>query len=126
MNMCKERIQNLLQQNVDLTPEIISDLFPDAAQSVRKALHDVENPRKSLNKILELMKELVKKLEAIVKSNPQMVLYHEETIGMILERWQKLVNELYDPKYDIYDLTKVPDIHDNTRYDALLQIFEIF
>jgi hypothetical protein len=46
-------------------------------------------------------------------------LYANETPTLQLERWRKLYNELYDVATGSFDLTKVPDIHDNIRYDVL-------
>ncbi|CAM9583380.1 unnamed protein product [Discosporangium mesarthrocarpum] len=41
-----------------------------------------------------------------------------ETPLLMLHRWQKLHKELYDPSSG-FDVTKIPDVHDNVRYDCL-------
>src|SRR3546814_8804264 len=52
-------------------------------------------------------------------SLPSFVLYSNETPTLQLERWRKLYNELYDFSDNSFDLTKVPDVHANIRYDVL-------
>ena len=37
----------------------------------------------------------------------------------MLDRWKKLHKDLYKAKTDQFDLSKVPDVHDNIRYDML-------
>ena len=46
-------------------------------------------------------------------------LYLSETFELMLDRWQKLYKDFYDKKGGRYDLTKVPDLYDMVRYDAL-------
>ncbi|DAZ95082.1 TPA: hypothetical protein N0F65_002976 [Lagenidium giganteum] len=42
-----------------------------------------------------------------------------ETLEVMRERWAKLYRDFYNKKRDTYDLSKIPDIHDCIRYDAL-------
>ncbi|TMW67341.1 hypothetical protein Poli38472_012457 [Pythium oligandrum] len=42
-----------------------------------------------------------------------------ETLDMMRERWAKLYRDFYLKKTDTYDLSKLPDIHDCIRYDAI-------
>ena len=46
-------------------------------------------------------------------------LYLSETFELMLDRWQKLYKDFFDKKGGRYDLTKVPDLYDMVRYDAL-------
>ncbi|CAM9409508.1 unnamed protein product, partial [Laminaria digitata] len=41
-----------------------------------------------------------------------------ETPLLMLDRWRKLHDELYDSVTG-FDITKIPDVHDNVRYDGL-------
>ena len=41
----------------------------------------------------------------------------DETLLLMLDRWRKLHLDLYKPHTQKFDLTKVPDVHDNIRYD---------
>ncbi|ETW09794.1 hypothetical protein, variant [Aphanomyces invadans] len=42
-----------------------------------------------------------------------------ETLEMMRERWAKLYRDFYSKKQNTYDLSKIPDIHDCIRYDAM-------
>jgi inositol hexakisphosphate/diphosphoinositol-pentakisphosphate kinase len=42
-----------------------------------------------------------------------------ETLEMMRERWSKLHKDFYSKKSETYDLSKIPDIHDCIRYDAI-------
>ena len=36
-----------------------------------------------------------------------------------MERWNLLYNKLYDEETNRFDLSRVPDVHDNVRFDML-------
>lgn len=42
-----------------------------------------------------------------------------ETLEVMRERWAKLHRDFHIKKSDTYDLSKIPDIHDCIRYDAI-------
>lgn len=42
-----------------------------------------------------------------------------ESLEVMRERWAKLYRDFFIKKSDTYDLSKIPDIHDCIRYDAL-------
>jgi len=67
----------------------------------------------------DMIKALVKRLQDKYDKDNGFQCYHEETIYLMLQRWKKLDREFYDAEKDRFDLTKVPDVHDNIRYDAL-------
>ncbi|KAL7547294.1 hypothetical protein ACHAWF_010619 [Thalassiosira exigua] len=48
-------------------------------------------------------------------------LYKGETLLVLTERWKLLQNKLYDDESntDTVDLSRVPDVHDNVRFDML-------
>lgn len=46
-------------------------------------------------------------------------LYKGETLLELTERWKLLQNKLYDEEKDTFDLSRVPDVHDNVRFDML-------
>eukprot|EP00644_Phytophthora_capsici_P015103 jgi/Phyca11/537026/estExt2_fgenesh1_pg.C_PHYCAscaffold_710040 len=54
---------------------------------------------------------------------PEEIKYPEpcgrETLEVMRERWAKLYRDFYVKKRDTYDLSKIPDIHDCIRYDAV-------
>jgi inositol hexakisphosphate/diphosphoinositol-pentakisphosphate kinase len=46
-------------------------------------------------------------------------LYRGETLLELTERWKLLQNRLYNEEKDTFDLSRVPDVHDNVRFDML-------
>lgn len=42
-----------------------------------------------------------------------------ETLELMEARWAKLINDFYDASRDQFDPTKIPDVHDAIKYDAL-------
>jgi inositol-hexakisphosphate/diphosphoinositol-pentakisphosphate 1-kinase len=45
--------------------------------------------------------------------------YLNETFILMLDRWMKLDSAFFRSKDDLYDLSKVPELHDMARYDVL-------
>jgi len=43
----------------------------------------------------------------------------EEGVILIFKRWMKLYQDFYDRKTKLFDVTKIPDIMDNIKYDLL-------
>jgi inositol hexakisphosphate/diphosphoinositol-pentakisphosphate kinase len=46
-------------------------------------------------------------------------LYKGETLLELTERWRFLYTRLYDEESDLFDLSRIPDVHDNVRFDML-------
>lgn len=46
-------------------------------------------------------------------------MYQGETLGMVLERWKKLLCDFYRARKDRFDLSKVPDVFDCAKHDVL-------
>ena len=42
-----------------------------------------------------------------------------ESLWLVCERWRKLHKDFYNAKKDRFDLSKIPDIYDCIKYDAL-------
>jgi len=110
--------------------------------SVHKALRRVGNPRETLFAIRETIGELLKQLDEMlcqigVDENANVggeglrstgeedealsgiKQYKGETLLELLERWRLLHLKMYDEEKDLFDLSRVPDIHDNVRFDML-------
>jgi len=45
-------------------------------------------------------------------------LYKGETLLELTERWRFIYDRLYDPETDSFDLSRIPDVHDNVRFDG--------
>ncbi|CEG50025.1 phosphoglycerate mutase-like protein [Plasmopara halstedii] len=65
----------------------------------------------------------LRKLRSQETLPPEEIKYPEpcgrETLEVMRERWAKLYRDFYVKKRDTYDLSKIPDIHDCIRYDAV-------
>ena len=44
-------------------------------------------------------------------------LYKGETLLELTERWRFIFDRLYDEGEDRYDLSRIPDVHDNVRFE---------
>lgn len=44
-------------------------------------------------------------------------LYKGETLLELTERWRFIYDKLYDPETGSYDLSRIPDVHDNVRFE---------
>lgn len=38
---------------------------------------------------------------------------------LMFDRWRKLLKSFYNPKTNKYDISKIPDIYDSIKYDAI-------
>jgi Histidine phosphatase superfamily (branch 2) len=46
-------------------------------------------------------------------------LYKGETLLELTERWRFIYENLYNTETDTFDLSRIPDVHDNVRFDVL-------
>jgi inositol hexakisphosphate/diphosphoinositol-pentakisphosphate kinase len=121
---------------------------PPQVTSLRDALAKIGNPRKTLKMIYETMGTLLEELEemlmgygsgeekaavepgGIPKGDSEedggndaalsgVKLYKGETLLELTERWRFIYKRLYDKETDTFDLTRIPDVLDNVRFDVL-------
>lgn len=107
------------------------------------ALFHMQNPRKTLIAIHSTIGQLVEQLDEMLGellSGDEEVIeggeglrgkeeknetlsgvkwYGGETLLELTERWKLLQNKLYCEEKDTFDLSRVPDVHDNVRFDML-------
>ncbi|GKY97682.1 hypothetical protein MPSEU_000726400 [Mayamaea pseudoterrestris] len=147
LDVCKEKITANLQRDIDVATASEEDLVllggPKELTSLRGALKEVGNPRKMLEKIHRTMGELLEQLdemlgamgsgdetrieggEGLRGNNEEDValsgvkLYKGETLLELTERWRFIYDRLYDSETDRFDLSRIPDVHDNVRFDVL-------
>lgn len=140
----KDKITANLQQDIDVTQASEEDLEllvgPKEIVSLREAIRQIGNPRKALDKIYETMRELIRQLsemleemcsgderrndgeglkgESEIDSTLSGVkLYKGETLLELTERWRFIFDRLYNEVEDRYDLSRIPDVHDNVRFE---------
>jgi len=46
-------------------------------------------------------------------------LYKGETLRELFDRWKFVADKLYDEENNQFDLSTIPDVHDNVRFDML-------
>ena len=145
LDECKEKITANLQRDISVERASENELQqlvgPPALTSLRRALQNVGNPRKALRKIHELMGELIAQLEEMLgemgsgdeklmeggeglKGDNEddvalsgVKLYKGETLLELTERWRFIYDRLYDEETDEFDLSRIPDVHDNVRFE---------
>eukprot|EP00986_Skeletonema_menzelii_P017176 scaffold18049_cov117-Skeletonema_menzelii.AAC.2 len=147
LEKCKEKINANMQRDVDydkMTKEERESLVgPERLLSLHRALKEVGNPRKTLIAIHSTIGQLVDQLDdmlgALLSGDEEVneggaglkgkegqegalsgiKLYKGETLLELTERWKLLQNKLYDDESETFDLSRVPDVHDNVRFDML-------
>jgi inositol-hexakisphosphate/diphosphoinositol-pentakisphosphate 1-kinase len=141
----KDKITANLQRDIDVSQASEEDLEllvgPKELLSLRRAIHQVGNPRKTLVKIHETMRELIEQLSEMLgdmgsgdekrieggeglkgDSDVDLALsgvklYKGETLLELTERWRFIYDRLYDAETNRYDLSRIPDVHDNVRFE---------
>lgn len=128
----KSRLNQIFQGDRIFTPENLDSIAPLANTVMKKALLRLHNPRKALQEIHSLTCKLCEELSQFVDSlstrsddathhvsERLSPLYLNEAPILMLYRWQTLCRDFYSLEKDTYDLSKVPELHDMTRYDSL-------
>ena len=147
LEQCKLNINQNLQRDFDVDAisenELENLVGPKLLTSIHKALLAVKNPRKCLFIIWHTMGDLLEQLDDMLGQLPSdlenkneggeglqgddeddealsgIKLYKGETLLELTERWRILHDKLYDEEKDVFDLSRVPDVHDNVRFDML-------
>lgn len=147
LDECKVKITANMQRDIDYreTTEVDREQMvgPEILTSMRDALAEVGNPRKALWEIHRTMGSLIEQLEdmlGLMGSGDEkrieggeglegdaeddvalsgVKLYKGETLLELTERWRFIHKRLYDPDEDTFDLSRIPDVHDNVRFDVL-------
>ncbi|KAJ1526973.1 hypothetical protein ONE63_008518 [Megalurothrips usitatus] len=117
-NIAKARLNELMQQDHDLTAEDRAKINPCNSLSIDQALDFVKNPVACC----ERMQILIQKLVEIIhtkRDDPKTrdaILYHGETWELMGRRWGKIEKD-FSTKNKKFDISKIPDIYDCIKYD---------
>ena len=114
----KARLQELLQQDRELSLADLQLINPCQASSIEAALNVIGNPVRCCQKIYVLVAKLVELIRA-KRDDPKTkngVLYHGETWELMARRWGKLEKDFRLPDQR-FDISKIPDIYDCIKYD---------
>ena len=148
LDQCKRRVNKMMQlrdfsYDTATVEEHEQVVGPKELKSMHSALKHVNNPRKFLFKMHSTIGELLYQLDEMLgvmgsgdedrmlegeglKGNGDgdealsgIKLYKGESLLELTERWRLLHKKLYDEDKDEFDLSRVPDVHDNVRFDML-------
>jgi len=148
LEKCKETIHEKLQADIDFSKLMLGDPklteigVVSKDSSLLAALKELKSPRKRLHEIHSCIGELLDQLddmlctqgseaenandgEGLMAAGKEeeglsgIKLYKGETLLELTERWRLLYKKLWDDDKEDYDLTKIPDVHDNVRFDML-------
>jgi inositol-hexakisphosphate/diphosphoinositol-pentakisphosphate 1-kinase len=145
LDECKAKITENLQRDIDVATatedELRTLVGPPELTSLREAITVVGNPRVMLFKLHRSMGELLRQLEGMIeeigsgdeKNQGEGVrttesdaalsgvkLYKGETLLELTERWRFIYDRLYDPETERFDLSRIPDVHDNARFEYVV------
>merc|ERR1712048_308704 len=83
----------------------------------QRMLKQLQNPVKKCEELYSIMLQLQRVLEENLNSNKQP--YLDESPLVMKQRWDKIIEELYDKEKKTFECSKIPDVFDSCRYDLL-------
>ncbi|XP_071505816.1 inositol hexakisphosphate and diphosphoinositol-pentakisphosphate kinase 2-like [Diadema antillarum] len=100
------------------SPKDMYELAPTGSKSLLDSLSFIKNPVRMCQKVHRHIKTHTKMIKDTMEmpENKDMVLYHTETLDLMLRRWVKLEKD-FKLKSGHFDITKIPDIYDCIKYD---------
>eukprot|EP01084_Bolivina_argentea_P089406 161331_1 len=80
-------------------------------------LKQLQDPIQKCEELYEVLRGVQRVLEENLNSNKQP--YLDESPLVMKQRWDKIIEELYDTQRKQFDCSKIPDVFDSCRYDLL-------
>ena len=132
----KATLRGILSRNEDIT-DISTKEFNALSSAVVNAIKAIRNPtekltelRKGIYRLLAELDEHIKKQKLAVRLDPHdpehssdvadmIDLENGETLRLMHSRWKKLYDDLWDEKNETFDISKIPDVYDCCKYDAI-------
>ena len=97
--------------------EIINEENKEKDKSDKNLINEKEN---SFNDSSKSLGEIVHCKAKKKSKNSKIIMdCEEEKIVLIYKRYVKLFNDFYDEKKQKFDISKIPDIYDNIKYDII-------
>jgi inositol-hexakisphosphate/diphosphoinositol-pentakisphosphate 1-kinase len=124
----KAKLSRIFQSDQIFSAEVLDCIAPLGNTMMREGLLRLNNPRHALREIHSLICHLCCEIQSFIQtastsppppSGSSPLLYLNESPFLMLYRWETLCRDFYSPDKDSYDLSKVPELHDMTRYDTL-------
>jgi len=120
----KSFLHSALQVDRDFTQEDYTALNPSGLKSISNAMDFIKNPYKMCHEIAGYVQKMVEIIRWHKENNPNKTLYLNETWELAESRWAKELREFRVTKKDNngtpyidFDISKIPDIYDNIKYD---------
>uniref|UniRef100_A0A1I7ZMN2 Inositol hexakisphosphate and diphosphoinositol-pentakisphosphate kinase n=1 Tax=Steinernema glaseri TaxID=37863 RepID=A0A1I7ZMN2_9BILA len=117
----KSFLHSALQVDRDFTPEDYENLNPSGLRAINNAMEFIKNPRKMCHEIAGYVQRMVEIIHWHKLNKPNRTLYLNETWDLAERRWSKELREfkkVLKNGVDVeFDISKIPDIYDNIKYD---------
>ncbi|VDM58758.1 unnamed protein product [Angiostrongylus costaricensis] len=116
----KGYLHQALQVDRDWTQEDYQALNPDGLRSINNAMEFIKNPKKMCHEIAGYVEQMCNIIKDNKLNKPHRTLYLNETWDLAERRWGKELREFRRENKvgDVeYDISKIPDIYDNIKYD---------
>eukprot|EP00048_Salpingoeca_helianthica_P003890 m.71548 g.71548 ORF g.71548 m.71548 type:complete len:1135 (+) comp12954_c0_seq1:1094-4498(+) len=115
MDQVKQRLHTLLSTDAPMA-ELAEQLDALATPAIQRSLAIIDNPRVALRRLYATLIKLVERIRALPPDTPP--LSEDESVKLFLYRWEKLEKDFYNKKKDHFDVSKIPDIYDQLKYDV--------
>lgn len=130
----KNTLRDILQKDEDISTSCKTMIAMSSA--VLRAIEAIKNPTTRLAqlhwRIGKLLDEIEKHINEARRSQPppaganksydvaDLIECHDgETLRLLHQRWKKLHEDIYNKKSESFDISKIPDVYDCTKYDAI-------
>lgn len=88
-----------------------------SSQACGAELHPPDSPRHAQARLSLTDESPSSSSTAPFPPPPEPMLYHGESWNLAHRRWSKLYKDFYNAERGTYDISKLPDIYDNIKYD---------
>ncbi|KAG9393542.1 Histidine phosphatase superfamily [Carpediemonas membranifera] len=132
LDKAKEDLRNVLLTPPDLySYRNMASAFDDLSTRLSPELLDYltenPNPEAALIEVYSQIEHLIRELEPLLdKYSPETNLGPHETLDLMMSRWKKARDDFKHPKTGVWDTSKIPDIFDGIKFDALHSCREDF
>ena len=72
-----------------------------------------------LNDLSKYLKCVCRRLESLQDSSEKVPTLVDESLPLMIQRWKRLTDYIYSHKTQKFDATKIPDVEDYIKYDAI-------
>ena len=117
----KDKLYPLINSRQDLDSDAYEQLNPDHFKFQKGILDKIGNFRSLLDCIAKQLAGIRREISRLkgLEADSEIKLYHKETYHLFHARWKKICDDFYDEDSDTYDISKLPDLFDNIKYDLM-------